>query len=139
VCPTEFKKACPTTPPRRNCVTTTCSRRPDVGLVTVSNCFGRRVDRITIEHTRRSGDTVCNKQREQCDEGRLFRFTAPCNSKVTLYLSDRRYVPNGGASPLDLSGSTCAPRFSPRKLCSTCGPYEFTVTCPTDCDDEDDD
>ena len=35
---------------------------------------------------------MCGVCREQCDEGRLFRFRAPCGSKVTLYLSDRRYV-----------------------------------------------
>jgi hypothetical protein len=120
-------------PTRRTCVSTTCTNKKRLGLVTVNNCFGRVVDLITVEHTKKNGAVVCNKQSTNVDEGKLFQFKAPCNSTVSIILTDNRFYSSISGAPTDLSGTTCGPRFKPKKLCTTCAPYTFKVVCPSFC------
>lgn len=71
---------------------------------------------------------------EYCEDGgRAFEFVAPCNSTVSVIISDARFVPNNGTAPLDLSGTSCGGKLRPRRLCKSCGPFTFTVACPPRC------
>lgn len=135
-CPTAFKKPCPTTPKHpNNCVATQCLKRaPGFGRVTIRNCFGRNINRLACAYTDEYGNGVCNKRSNACEDGgRAFEFVAACNSTVSLILSDARFVPNGGAAPLDIGATACAGKLRPRRLCKSCGPFMFSVSCPSQC------
>ena len=63
MCPTEGKRPCPLEPERpASCIETVCSK-DGFGHVTVSNCFGSKVDKLVAEYTNTYGEQTCGKHR----------------------------------------------------------------------------